>query len=309
MNLRGLQLFRNIVLTGSLSEAADRLNLSASAASRMLGQLESQLSLTLFSRDRRNLELTEEGALFYQQITNTLDGIEEIPTIARDIRGRARNWLSIVTAAPLAAGLIVPAIGRLSRSGLDFQCTVHTESRFEIESKVAARGYNLGFISLPVENEIIPLDIMPLLRSRLCVLMPDGHALAGQEEIAVPDLARYPLVSLGAGQRWRQRLDELTGEAGLRPLVAFETGSTIVTVEMGRHGLGLTLIDPVTFPRAARAGLAMRPLAGEHWITYASIHARGPRAELSEQVLDALSADIETQRGEDPSLADLLYLI
>ena len=88
MNLRGLRLFRYVVATGSLSEAADRLNLSPSAASRLLTQLEGQLSLTLFSRSRRNLELTDEGALFYQQISNTLDGIDEIPLIARDIRTR-----------------------------------------------------------------------------------------------------------------------------------------------------------------------------------------------------------------------------
>ena len=88
MNLRSLMLFRHIVLTGSLSEAAKRLNMSASAASRLLTQLEEQLSLTLFSRSRRNLKLTEDGALFYRQISNTLNGLEEVPLIAEDIQRR-----------------------------------------------------------------------------------------------------------------------------------------------------------------------------------------------------------------------------
>lgn len=309
MNLRGLQLFRNIVVTGSLSEAAERQNLSPSAASRMLGQLEAQVSLQLFSRSRRNLELTEEGALFYRQIANTLDGIEEIPLIARSLKSRSRRWLSVVTAAPLANGLVVPTIARLKRAGVELECTLHVENRFEIESKVAARGYNIGMISLPVQNAIIPIDIMPILRSRLVVLMPVGHRFATQDDIRLQDLAEEPLITLGAGQRWRERLDEVMGQSGLRPEIAFETGSSLVAVEMVRQGLGLTLIDPMVLTPALMQGLAMRPLEGDHWITYASIHARGPRPDLAEEFLDALCDHVEARRTGPEQLSDLVYLI
>ena len=309
MQLRGLRLFRLVVVTGSLSEAAERMNLSPSAASRMLAQLEASLALPLLSRARRTLALTEEGTLFYQQISNTLDGIDEIPLIARDLRNRTRDWLSVVTAAPLANGLVVPTIARLRRQNAEAQCTVHIENRFEIESKVAARGYNVGLISLPLENEIIPIEVMPVLRSRLSVLMPADHALATRTEIAVRDLAEVPMATLATGQRWRDRLEEVMGQSGLRPRIAFETGSTLVTVEMVRHGLGLTLIDPATLPPAAQAGLAMRPLEGDHWITYASLHAKGPRSALCEVFLDALSAHVEERRLVEPGLAELLYLI
>ncbi|TNB47600.1 LysR family transcriptional regulator [Martelella lutilitoris] len=309
MNLRGLRLLHLIVLTGSLSEAAARLNLSPSAASRLLSQLEDQLSLTLFSRSRRNLELTEDGAEFYQQIANTLTGIDEIATVARDIKTRKRNWLSVVTAPPLANALVVPAIAAMREAGHEFQCTVHVESRFAIESKVAARGYNLGVISLPVENAIIPLDIMPILKARLCVLMPENHALARHREITPAMLEGAPFVTLAPGQRWRSRLDEVMGGSGLRVDTAVETGSTIVTVEMVRMGLGVTLIDPVCAPALTTKGLVLRPLAGDHWITYASLHAKGPRSQLSEVFLDALSQHVEVQRAERPEIADLFYLI
>ncbi|MWB78793.1 LysR family transcriptional regulator [Pseudooceanicola sp. 216_PA32_1] len=309
MNIKSLRLFRNVVATGSLSEAAARMNLSPSAASRLLTQLETSLKLELFSRSRRNLELTEAGAMFYQQISNTLDGIDEIPVIARDLRTRTRNWLSVVTAAPLANGLVVPTIARLRREGVDLQCTLHVESRFQIESKVAARGYNMGMISLPVQNEIIPIDIMPVLRSRLCALMPADHPLSAETEIGVEALAAEPLVTLAAGQLWRDRLEELMGKAGLRPEIAFETGSTLVTVEMVRHGLGLTLIDPMVMTSTMLQGLAIRPLAGDAWITYASVHAPGPRAELAEVFLDGLCAHVEARRTTEPGLADLIYLI
>ncbi|MEP1649479.1 MAG: LysR family transcriptional regulator [Paracoccaceae bacterium] len=309
MNIKGLRLFRNVVVTGSLSEAADRVNLSASAASRLLTQLEGEISLTLFSRDKRSLELSDEGVQFYQQISNTLDGIDEIPDIARDIRSRTRTWLSVVTAAPLANGLLVPTIARLRRDGVDLQCTVHVESRFEIESKVAVRGYNMGLISLPLENEIIPLDIMPFLRSRLCLLMPEDHPLTGEAEIDPRMLADVPFVTLSAGQRWRSRLDEVMGKSGVRPKIAFETGSTLVTIEMVRQGLGLTLIDATMLPPAAMQGLAMRPVGSDEWLTYASVHAKGPRTEMSEVILDGMCAHIEARREAEQDARHLIYLI
>ncbi|MBF51470.1 MAG: hypothetical protein CL813_00720 [Confluentimicrobium sp.] len=309
MNLKGLSLFQQVVVTGSLSEASRDMNLSVSAASRLLAQLEADLSISLFSRHRRALTLTEEGTLFYQQISNTLNGIAEIPGIARDLHARARNWLSVVTAAPLANGLVVPTIARLRDRAPDMHCTLHVETRFEIESKVAARGYNIGVISLPLQNEIIPIDIMPVLRTRLCVLMPDEHPLARKDTVTVAQLSQQPLVSLGAGQRWRSRLDEIMGAAGLRPTLAFETGSTLVAAEMVRHGLGLTLVDAVTLPAHTLTGLALRPLDGEHWITYASLHAKGPRAALCEMFLDAMSDHVEERRATEERTAELVYLI
>lgn len=309
MNLKGLRLFRAVVTSGSLSDGAERLNLSPSAASRLLSQLEEGLELTLFSRSRRNLELTEDGALFYQHISNTLDGIDEIPRVARDLRSRSRDWLSVVTAAPLANSLVVPTIARVRAAGIDLHCTLQVESRFEIERKVAARGYNIGFISLPVENEIIEVDLMPLLRARMCVLMPQDHPLAQEDEVGLKQLAATRLVTLASGQRWRSRLEKVFGDAGLRPEIAFETGSTLVTIEMVRHGLGLSLIDPVAVTEVGLSGLAMRPLAGDHWGTYASIHARGPHPELSEVFLDAMSDLVEERRSSRAELAEALYLI
>lgn len=309
MNLRALQLFRHIVLTGALSEASVRLNISPSAASRLLSQLERDVALTLFSRGRRRLDLTEDGELFYRQISNTLIGIDEITRVSKDIRQRTKDWLSVVTAAPLANGLAVPGLARLKADGAAFQCIVNVESRFEIESKVAARGYNLGLISLPVENAIIDLQIIPFLQSRLCVLMSDQHPLAACDEVSVSALAGQDFATLEPGQRWRARLDEMLGAAGHAITAPFETSSTLVTIEMVRAGLGITLIDRICAPPKLGDGLVLRAVEGEHWITYASLHPPGPRAPLAERFLDAMSDAIEELRTREPQAREFLHLI
>jgi DNA-binding transcriptional LysR family regulator len=309
MNLRALRLFRQIVLTGSLAEASRRLNVSTSAASRLLSILEGELDLQLFSREKRRLVLTESGDLLYSRLLRTLDGLDELPGLAREIKAREHDRLSIVVAAPLAATFVSPALALLAGRRAGFRASLNVETRFDIESKVAARAYGLGLISLPVENAILDLEIEPFLRARVEVLAHGEHPLAARQAIAAADLEGAGFVALQPRQRWRERLDAIMGEAGLVPRIAFETTTTMLTLQMVRDGLGLGLVDRATLQLRPHDEAVMRPLEPPRWITYAAIHAQGPRAPLACAFLDAVSEVVEARRAADPAAAAMLELI
>lgn len=309
MNLRSLKLFRQIVLTGSLSEASKNLHLSPSAASRLLNLLEHEVRLQLFSRQKRKLELTEEGDIFYRSIANTLDGLEAIPSVSEDIRNRSTEWLSLVTSAPLATSLVSPALARLKQTMPNFQCSLNVETRFDIESRIAARSYNLGIISLPVENAILELTIEPFMKSRIEVMLHKDHPLASKPALSIADISGESFVSLKPQQRWRQRLDDIVGGAGGPVNIPFETSSTVATMQLIRDGLGITLIDRATARLSPDDDAVLRPLTEEHWLTYANLHAPGPRTPLSSQFLDGVVAHIESLRAQDPVAAESLHII
>jgi len=310
MNLRALKLVREIVLTGSLNEAAQSLNMSTSAASRLVLNLEQDLKLTLFSRTHRRLELTEDGDLLYRGILHTLEALEEIPSLAGDIGRRTREWLSIVTAAPIANSLVSPALAQLSADGCEFRCSLSVETRFDIESKVAARSFNLGLISLPVENSIITLETVPILKSRIGVVLPRHHPLAARQSVAATDLLHEPLIGLRPGQRWRERADECLGRTGTLPKFWIETNATPLTISMVRAGLGVSVIDRVCAGLLPENDTAVfRPLKEPQWITYASLHAQGVQMALAERFLDALATSVDARRDADPAFARDLVLL
>lgn len=309
MNLRSLKLFRQIILTGSLSEASKKLYMSTSAASRLITILEHEVSLKLFSRRKRKLELTEEGDLFYRSIANTLDGLEAIPTVSEDIRNRSTNWLSVVTSAPLSSSLVSPALAQIKRQTRNFQCSLNVEARFNIESQIAARGYNLGIISLPVENAILNLSIEPFLKARIEVMLHKDHALAHQEQITLEELQSEIFVSLKPHQRWRQRLEEILGAAGSQINIPFETSSTVATMQMIRDGLGISIIDRANARLTQDDTAVIRPLVEERWITYAILYAPGPRTPLSRDFLTAITTHVEQLRAASSHAAASLQLI
>ena len=63
MELRQLEYFREIADTGSINEAARRLNMSQPPLSYQLRQLEEELNVRLFERSRQGVALTEAGKL------------------------------------------------------------------------------------------------------------------------------------------------------------------------------------------------------------------------------------------------------
>ena len=77
LDLDALNTFVQIVESGSLSGAAQRLNVPVSAVSRSLSRLESHLQLTLLQRSTRRMQLTDEGRLLLAQAQRILDEVQQ----------------------------------------------------------------------------------------------------------------------------------------------------------------------------------------------------------------------------------------
>ena len=72
MEIRQLEYFHEIAATGSINEAARRLNMSQPPLSYQIKQLEAELKVKLFERTRAGVTLTEAGKLLYDRTENIL---------------------------------------------------------------------------------------------------------------------------------------------------------------------------------------------------------------------------------------------
>ena len=67
MNIKQLRLFHEVMVTGKISAAAERLNFSQPAASKMLANLESRLGYSLFARGNGRLNATPEAVFLHEE--------------------------------------------------------------------------------------------------------------------------------------------------------------------------------------------------------------------------------------------------
>jgi len=96
--------FIRVVETGSISGAADRLGVAKSAVSRRLKELEMHLSVELFHRTTRQMNLTDTGRAFYHQAVRILDDVLEAELATSQAHGTLKGSLKI--ALPSSFGLM-----------------------------------------------------------------------------------------------------------------------------------------------------------------------------------------------------------
>jgi DNA-binding transcriptional LysR family regulator len=152
--------FVRVVETGSISGAADRMNVAKSVISRRLKELEEHLGVELFHRTTRQMNLTDSGRAFYQQSVRILADILEAEHATSQFHGALKGNLKV--AVPLSFGLmhLGPAIN-------DF-LQAHPEITFDLDFNdrqvdILTEGFDLAIriASLP-DSSLIARRLAPI---------------------------------------------------------------------------------------------------------------------------------------------------
>lgn len=98
----GVELFLQIVESGNLTEAAERLNLTRSAVGKGLARLEARLGTRLLQRSTRRQRLTEDGQAYYEHCLRALAELEAAESVLESGRQQPRGRLR--ASVPLAFG-------------------------------------------------------------------------------------------------------------------------------------------------------------------------------------------------------------
>jgi DNA-binding transcriptional LysR family regulator len=301
LNIRALRIFRLVVSQGSLAAAAEAMNISPPAASRLIALLESEIQLPLFHRSRRRLQLTAQGQAFYREAEHILAGFDEIPRIADAIRTEARGRLRLVTAPRIGMGIVSPALALFCRENPGIRASVDEQSRFGIEAQMGTRLYDLGIISLPVSHPFVEIENHPLFQVRMEAVLPAGHRLAAKPSLTAADLASEPLLGLWPGQPWRQQVDDFLRSGGARAEYAIETRSSLMACQLARDGAGVAILDRLCVQAIDLSGLVIRPLVPERWILFGYTHQlRQQPSGTASAFLDCLRRTLEAFRARSP---------
>ncbi|MCZ6579812.1 MAG: LysR family transcriptional regulator [Gammaproteobacteria bacterium] len=157
-----METFVKVVDAGTISAAADKLNVAKSAVSRHLKELEAHLGVELFHRTTRKLNLTETGSAYYKQCVRILDDIVETELATSQAHGTLKGGLKV--ALPSSFGLmhIGPAINEFIQ--------IHPQVEFDLdfndrEVDLIQEGFDLAIriANLP-DSSLIARRIAPIHR-------------------------------------------------------------------------------------------------------------------------------------------------
>ena len=242
-NLHHLRLFRAIAHDGTLTGAARRLNLSASALSAQLRTLEAALGHDLFERRGRGLVLTEAGRIALDHADAIFRTAEDLTATLRET-GRARRALRIGALATLSRNFqmsfVAPLLGRE-----DVELVLRSGSQAELLRGLEALALDAVLTNLAPPRDaasrylIHPIDEQPVsligTPARLAAAPPGLAALLGREPLILPT----PETAL------RGAFDALAARLEITPRVAAEVDDMALIRLMARADVGLAVAPPI----------------------------------------------------------------
>lgn len=267
MNLRSLRVFVAVMEEATLARAAERLNMSASAASRQLQMLEQEFDVVLFKRVRKRLDPTLEAEGFLPEALRLLSQIDAFPGLFNQLRERAEPPLRVICHPRLVNGLVLPAITVFARSNPDIAVKLDVQPRRDLGRRIMQGLFDLGVAALPPLNE--DLTSSELGHFPLGILLSKDHPLADRKVIGTDELLSLPYIALDDTTVARRLIESTLSGVGVRLIPAHEVSTGAAAYRLVADGLGFTFADNIALEPDVLAQTRLVPWREQAEIGYA----------------------------------------
>ncbi len=256
---RHVEVFRAVMNTGNVTQAALALHTSQPTVSRELARLEQILQMNLFDRVRGRLRPTARALALLEEVQRSYLGLERIAAAAKSLREFTQGRVSVACLPALAHGLLPLATQLFAAGHPQVGVSITPQESPLLEEWLTEQRFDLGLCErthAPAATTLTPL----LQADEVCVL-PDGHRLLAKRVLAPKDFADQPFVSFAPSDPYRQLVDAMFESLGVRRRLALETASAASVCALVRQGLGVAIVNPLTAMELAGTGLQIRPLS------------------------------------------------
>jgi DNA-binding transcriptional LysR family regulator len=245
LSLRHLRYFVATADSGQVSRAAVELNVSQSAVTGAIRQIEARVGARLFDRHSNGVSLTFEGSRFLQHARSIVASVNEAmraPASTAMITGSLKIGVTYTV-----AGYFLPQHqARFARSYPGVTLEMREAARPAIEDDLLAGRLDIAVLltsNLRNQNDLVHET---LIRSRRRLWLPVDHPMLRMTEIRLEHVALEPYVMLTvdeaaetAGRYWRR--------TPYRPRTIFRTSSVEAVRSMVANGTGVTILSDMVY--------------------------------------------------------------
>ena len=247
ITLRQLEVFAEVLKSGSTTQASVMLALSQSAVSAALTDLEGQLGVQLFDRVGKRLVVNEHGRLLYPRALALLEQTTEIEQLFREDNGAIR-----VYASSTLGNYILPAmIARYRQDFPDLPLELSVGNSQDVINAVLDFRVDIGLIEGPCHSTEIISE--PWLEDELVVFAAPSSPLT-KGPVTLEQLAASPWILRERGSGTRELVDYLLLSHLPRFQMAMELGNSEAIKHAVRHGLGISCLSRRVIAEQLQAG-------------------------------------------------------
>ncbi len=294
MDIRRLQLLRELADRGSITAVAAATHRTASAVSQQLKVLEAEVGVPLTERHGRGLVLTGAGLALADTARRIAVAIESAEALWQEFTQSPQGSVS-VSAFPTAGQMLLPGVLRALRDepGLEIVLTDHDLPLPDFAQLTA--DYDIVIADsqgIPAHWTENGLRCIPLMTEPFDVALPAGHPLVEKSVVRGTDLVDEQWIGAPVGYPYDRVLERLGAAVGREPRIVQRVMDNLIVERLVAAGIGIAILPRFT-TRSHGNGIVTRPITGLPAERQISALVRADRAERPSvrRVIELLQAE------------------
>ncbi len=261
MNLGQLKIFYLSSKMGSLSKAAQELNVTQPAVTKGIQRLQEYYEIKLFNRFGKKLVLTDAGIALYKIAEKIFDLEIHAEATIREFLEQKQGHIRIDASESFGAYYLPSIVNPVSKEHPNVRFSVNILPSDLVVENVANLNNDIGFISFPVENEKI--ICREILEDHMIFVAPPSHPLVNKKRLTHMDLSGQSMIVHEKGSLSYQITHDFLKTNKIDIVVSLELSSNRAIKKAVEDGLGIALVSRNTaFGHIQMKKLIMLPFPG-----------------------------------------------
>ena len=234
--LRHVRAFLKVAELQSFTRAAAELHVSQSALTVQVKQLEEELGVLLFDRNKRGVAITAAGRDLMGPLQRLVLDSEVIVGYARDISAVRTGHISLAALPTIAADLLPRAMHAFLQTNPEVRITVQDVVADRVRELVTKAAVDFGLGTASRQDRDVWAE--PLYQDHLAAFVPASHNLAKRDEVTLKELEGCDLILPNRESSVRRIVEGAFARAHVNASVRHETNYMPTALALARRGLG-----------------------------------------------------------------------
>ena len=193
LTIRQLLTFREVMRSGSISEASRTLLRTQPAVSTMILNIEKELGFRLFVREHGRLTPSPEAHYFLEEAEEVLERLDRTARTMSEFGTLDRGSLRIAC-HPASSGFFLPKVlAEFLKGRPDVKADLMMRTSQVVEDMIASQEFDIGLAETPLQRSSIKIESFDL---ECVIALPDSDPLADNDILTPSDLGNYPMAML-----------------------------------------------------------------------------------------------------------------
>ena len=270
MTSNQLKYFVTAAETLSFTEAGKRHFISQTAITQHIQSLEEQLGVKLFVREKKRVQLTPAGEIFYMEAKAILERTRLAVDRARNAADGISGSLRIGYVKGQGFSLISPLIRKFYLQNPSVIFSLFRQAHLDLLMNLEQNRLDFVFNIAYGDTDLSGFSFKKISSDRLYAVLPPGHPYAQLSSIRRYDLRSEPFLLTKfyddpAAKKYGSIIPEKFGESGFIPKVDSRSSDAETLMILVSAGIGITILpESIVRTLGPSTDLSVIPLEGEH---------------------------------------------